>query len=182
MTLEEIWIPIKGYEGELDISNTGKVRSYKKVGGNGDLNDIPKLLKISLDGRGYCHVTGKMIGKKKVLLVIHRQVAIHFIANPENYKIVRHLNDIKNDNRVENLAWGTFKDNRQDGIANGTQFHEKGKRAVQRKLDETKVKEIWERSENNCELGRIYGVTESTISKIKLGRTWNHVTGLKRIK
>jgi hypothetical protein len=33
--------------------------------------------------------------------------------------LVRHLNDIPGDNRIDNLAWGNQTDNMQDAIANG---------------------------------------------------------------
>ena len=49
-------------------------------------------------------------------------VATAFIPNPNNYPLVRHKNSIPSDNRVENLAWGTSKENTQDSIEAGT-FH-----------------------------------------------------------
>lgn len=41
-----------------------------------------------------------------------------YIPNPNNYPIVRHLNDNPLDNRLANLAWGTQKDNVKDSIKN----------------------------------------------------------------
>ena len=45
-----------------------------------------------------------------------------YIPNPNNYPIVRHLNDNPLDNRLANLAWGTQKDNVKDSIKNNS-FH-----------------------------------------------------------
>lgn len=49
----------------------------------------------------------------------HRLIAKAFIDNPNNYPIVRHLNDDPSNNDIENLAWGTQKDNHDDAVLNG---------------------------------------------------------------
>ena len=58
--------------------------------------------------------------------LIHRLVAEAFLPNPNNYPVVRHLDDDPENNYYGNLAWGTFMDNRIDMIRNGHDF----KRAV----------------------------------------------------
>ena len=45
--------------------------------------------------------------------------AFLFSPNPLAYNVVRHLNDIKHDNKLINLAWGTQSDNTRDCIRNG---------------------------------------------------------------
>ena len=50
---------------------------------------------------------------------VHRLVADAFISNPDNKPIVRHLNDVPDDNDVNNLAWGTTLDNHNDCVSNG---------------------------------------------------------------
>lgn len=52
-------------------------------------------------------------------VLVHRMVAETFIPNYKHLPVVRHLNDIPDDNCVENLAWGTTKDNIHDCIENG---------------------------------------------------------------
>ena len=64
------------------------------------------LLKPSTNKQGYTFV---MINQKQRL--IHRLVAKTFLDNPNNYKEVNHKNEIKNDNRVENLEWCNRKYN-----------------------------------------------------------------------
>ncbi len=49
---------------------------------------------------------------------LHRLLAESFIPNPDNHKYVRHLNDVKDDNELLNLAWGTNSQNTQEGYDN----------------------------------------------------------------
>lgn len=59
---------------------------------------------------GYKRVKLFRNGETKRFL-INRLVAITFIPNPENLPFVNHKNEIKTDNRVENLEWCTAKQN-----------------------------------------------------------------------
>lgn len=61
-------------------------------------------------------------GGRDKYLYLHRLVAEEFIPNPRHYPIVRHLNDDPTDNRAENLAWGTQKDNMHDSIEAGRSY------------------------------------------------------------
>ncbi len=168
--IDETWLPVPMF-ANYEISDLGNVRRWWSNMG------AYKPVKPCKDGRGYFNFSVRANGKPMVLL-IHREVASLFKPNIENYKLVRHLNDIKTDNRAINLAWGTYAHNRKDAVDNGKMFHEPGKRPAQAKLTPIEVKAIFEDPENNCWLAELYGVTESTISKIKLGRGWNSVTGL----
>ncbi len=84
------------------VSNFGNVRMEK----NG------KLMKQRLNPDGY-----KIVGlyprpfEKQETLKVHRLVAIAFIPNPENKPFVDHINNIRDDNRLENLRWATAQEN-----------------------------------------------------------------------
>jgi len=65
-----------------------------------------KFLKPSKHPKGYL----KVILDKKCYSV-HRLVAEKYIPNPNNLPEVNHKNNIKSDNRIENLEWVTGRQN-----------------------------------------------------------------------
>ena len=54
---------------------------------------------------GYSHNGYKIVCLKGKMFRVHRLVAEVFIPNLNNYPQVNHKNEIKTDNRVENLEW-----------------------------------------------------------------------------
>lgn len=98
----ERWKKIDGYDN-YSVSDMGRVRNDKK-------NIILKNVKIL----GYVTVNLCKNGVSKKLKV-HRLVAEAFLPNPNNYPIINHKNEIKDDNRVENLEWCTIKYNTNYG-------------------------------------------------------------------
>jgi hypothetical protein len=115
------WRDISGYEGSYQVSNDGRVKSLARVVIRKDgrkQSVVEKILSASLNDKGYLHLSLLKNGKRKSAF-IHKLVAITFIENPNGYRVVRHLNDIKTDNGVDNLAWGNHRDNTLDSIRNG---------------------------------------------------------------
>ena len=102
---EEIWKPIKDFEGYYEVSNIGRVRSlnYRNTGKE-------KVLKNIECSNGYLIVNLTKNGKQKIFKV-HRLVAEAFIPNPEGKPYIDHINTIRTDNRVSNLRWVTQKEN-----------------------------------------------------------------------
>lgn len=106
---EEIWKNIVGYEGLYEVSTSGRVRSLKF--------GKTKVLKPAKEGNGYLIVSLCKDGEKKMFSV-HRLVAKAFIPNPMHKPHVNHRNEVKTDNRVENLEWMTHKENQNYGTRN----------------------------------------------------------------
>lgn len=105
----EIWKDIKNYENLYQISNMGNVKSlhYGKE----------RILKTSHDKRGYPIVDLRKNGCRWTVHV-HRLVANAFICNLAKKSTVNHKNEIKTDNRVENLEWFTNTENINYGSRN----------------------------------------------------------------
>lgn len=113
---EEIWLPIKDYEGCYEISNYGRVKSLpRKVGHSRNpnffTNKTGKIMDLSFN-RGYTFVRLYKNGKCGTFRV-HRLVAIHFMDNPLNYEVVNHLDSNRSNNFYKNLEWCTTSMNMQ---------------------------------------------------------------------
>lgn len=120
--MSEEWRQVTGFEGLYEVSSGGRIRSVprKMVRSNGMPHTIPgKVLKQIVSKRGYYTVALHRTGRQHTKTV-HRVFAEAFIPNPYNHPVVRHLNDNPLDNRIENLAWGTQRENTLDAIRNGT--------------------------------------------------------------
>lgn len=107
MNNEEIWKDVLGFEGRYQVSNLGNVRSL-----NWENTHTTKLLSQNiLKNQGYLYVNLHVRPNPTKHFLVHRLVAEAFIPNPNNLPQVNHKNEIKTDNRVQNLEWCTRKYN-----------------------------------------------------------------------
>lgn len=93
----ETWKEIPGLPGYYQVSDKGRVATLK----HGFRVYRPEKTKT-----GYYQVC---IERKRYK--IHRLVAMAFIPNPNGLPQINHKNEIKTDNRAENLEWCTAKYN-----------------------------------------------------------------------
>lgn len=100
----EIWKDIENFEGYYQISNMGNVRSLDRTLSNGrHIKGI--TLKFKYDKDGYCSVNLTKSDGTRIYPRVHQLVCKAFLENPNEYKMVNHINGIRDDNRVENLEW-----------------------------------------------------------------------------
>ena len=113
--MEEKWKPVVGYEGLYEVSSLGRIRSLSRsIQGNKGEYVIPSRILKGHYCYGYRYVELRKGGKPK-LYRVHRLVAEAFLPNPNKYPIINHKNEIKDDNRVDNLEWCTYKYNSNYG-------------------------------------------------------------------
>ena len=93
------WKKVDEYEN-YSVSSDGTVRNDK----------TGRILKKCRNKNGYEEVNLYKNGKGKTFKV-HRLIAEAFIPNHENKPCIDHINTIRDDNRVENLRWCTYKEN-----------------------------------------------------------------------
>lgn len=114
---------VVGYGGEYEVSNWGQVRSVERTvfqkGGVWRYQSY--VLSQDVNKRGYHRVVLSK-GNRRRTANVHRLMAEAFLPNPENLPMVRHLDDNKSHNVIDNLAWGTNSDNQKDSIRNGTHW------------------------------------------------------------
>lgn len=115
----EVWIDVVGFEGFYKVSRTGKILSCERIITNkGKSVYLPaKIHNQRLNAQGYLTVILSKDGHSKNCLV-HRLVAMAFLPNPNKHDCVNHKNEVKIDNRVENLEWCSREYNNNYGTRN----------------------------------------------------------------
>jgi hypothetical protein len=110
----EQWKDIKGYEGFYQVSNLGNIKSLSRYVNNKH-NTLSltkeKILKQCDDKDGYRLVNLLKNGTCKTHRV-HFLVCDGFLTKKNNQSdVIDHINNIKNDNKICNLQYISFREN-----------------------------------------------------------------------
>ena len=106
--MEELWLPIEGYEDYYEVSNMGRVKRLFKFRKYRDYNE--KILKFKSSDSGYLSI-GLTKNGIKTFFLIHRLVAQAFLDKPDTKKSVNHIDGDKSNNKVCNLEWVSNREN-----------------------------------------------------------------------
>ena len=125
--MSEQWLPVVGYEGFYEVSDMGRVRSLdratpmKTATGKMTMRRVAgRILKPGTAGRGYPYVNLMREHKRQKTRDVHRLVLEAFVGPKPDGLVTRHLNGDRLDNRLENLAYGTYSENMADNLRHGT--------------------------------------------------------------
>jgi hypothetical protein len=149
----EQWKDIPGYEGLYQVSNLGRIKSFK--------NNREKILGAYRNQGGYCRVCLSKNKDEKKWLLIHTLVANAFLPNPNNLPEIDHIDENPANNTVANLRWCT----------RGFNAYRTRKPVVQVKEDGT-VK-IWNSTVEAVEIGG-YGGSQISRCCNKNGKSKKH--------
>ncbi len=122
------------------------------------------------------------LGLKGTYFRAHRLVAEAFLSNPENKPYVCHKDGNPLNNNVENLYWGTAKENSADTLRHGRAGRggTKGEKHPMSKLTKFQVQRIRLMKEISPNLeqkniAKMFKVNDSCVSKILHGDAWSHI-------
>lgn len=99
---------------------------------------------------------------------LNRVIAETFIPNPNNLPVVGHKNNIKTDNRVENLYWTTCSENSQKAVNDGLLVNDKGfddSQSMPVNMYSTFTNELIKKYGSMREASKETGISISTIAR-----------------
>ena len=169
----EFWRDIPGYEGYYQASTFGNIRSLDRS--------------VTQKSRWGSDFTRKMKGKvftfkphstdadyysvrfnnKKIS--VHTLILLTFKGPmPENCDVVRHKDGDPFNNRLDNLLYGTYRENEIDIYRQGKI---KGKLTINQVIE---IRKLFNTNLSLAAIGRLYGVHRRTISGIfcKVSYSW----------
>jgi hypothetical protein len=118
MLNKEIWKPVKDFEGLYEVSNLSRVISLPR-------KYLPKstILKIRIEKVNKGNYSREIVclskNGKNYVRKLARLVAEAFIPNPEKKEQVNHKDNNPLNNKISNLEWMTFEENKNYKVSQG---------------------------------------------------------------
>lgn len=179
-----VWRWIKGYKGLYKVSTDGRVKSMDR-----------EMSCISRTGKPYTKVLrGRILrcvpnkgGYRQVELYrlngsferrkLARVVLEAFVCDRPDGMVSCHSDDDPTNNRLDNLRWGTSKENSQDMVVR--RRNPVGEQRVEAKLTEDDVRKARKLYDSGRltvnRLAEMFGVHRKTMWSVVRRETWKHV-------
>jgi hypothetical protein len=142
-----------------EVSSLGRVRGCNRTRYDGH------IFSLRPTPNGYVRVTLQVGGGRRHIMV-HRLVAEAFIPNPDGLPEVNHIDLVKTNNAVTNLEWKSGLGNYLHAVSAGV-MHQ-----FPRKLsdnDVVAIRALRSRGLTTVEIGKRYGITRGSVSRIATG-------------
>lgn len=169
----EEWKAIPGYEKLYSVSNMGQIRGEEKT------RDRGRGIRARVKGRILAQHVGPFYntvclvrpGSKKTMAV-HSLVLLAFVGPLKDCHCARHIDGNSRNNKLSNLAYGTYSENIADKETHGTK--KEGANHYKSILSRAQAKHILESKGKKTiyELAKEFCVKPSTISKIHTRKNW----------
>ncbi len=166
---KEIWRPVPSLPEYL-ASSHGRVMRVPFIGemprgGPRHYGGMPTF-GVESDGRFHIYFKGKNYR-------VHRMVCEAFSGPPPfPSAVVMHLDENSKNNRSDNLQWGTQKENL---AAPGFRSFCKRRGRSAPKINADQARRIKYGGQSCAALAREFGISASTVSNIRAGRSWRHI-------
>lgn len=170
---DEVWkqpLDFIGYE----VSTRGRARSYWQVDNSGHgyrpfLGDESRILDLHEGPTGHLYATFRN-EDGPVNHQLGYWMLLAFVGKPEPGQECRHLDDDPKNNALENLCWGTRRENVLDRLRNGR--HNMARLSVGQVKD---IKRLLRLGVQGKEIASQFSISPSIISNIKTGKIWAFV-------
>lgn len=162
--------------GKYSVSSFGRVKNANSG----------RIMKATISKKGYVRLSVMLPCGGRITAQVHRMVALAFIPNPLNLPQVNHIDGNKQNNKIDNLEWISNLENMRHAWKTGLRNKEKislslprgedsGLSKVSNKQAEEIRKSYYLNTVPQAKLALIYGVNQSTISRIINKKTYKEI-------
>lgn len=174
--MNERWLPVVGYEGLYSVSDLGRVRSEARMvrhsTGGGFKRINARVMRVMNDGNGYPKVSLCRAGTVRNARP-HQLVARAFLGECPDGMEVAHNDGVRSNVALTNLRYDTRLGNHADRRRHGTLGQGSSNGCA--KLTEAEALEVRNSPALLRELSDRFGISQTTASRIRLGRNWKHL-------
>lgn len=166
----EKWSDVVGFEAFYEVSDKGRVRSKERK--YADKNSVVRKVRSKVlrpcSSDGYLRVVLIVNGKRNYKTV-HSLVCRAFLGEKPAGLVIRHLDGDRTNNCLDNLAYGTHKQN----INEREPFSESVSPLSE--SDVTEIIEMRNVGHSVVSISKRFNVSPTTVSNVYNGKTWGHV-------
>lgn len=176
MVNSEEWCDIPSYEGLYQVSDLGRVKSLPKavLDPSGRVRNYGERVLKQQPVNKYGHLkVGLYKEGVRTEILVHRLVLMAFVRLPWDGEEALHGDGNPTNNMLENLKWGTSKDNSDDCRNHGKIAV--GEQLPQTKLSVEEVLLIRADQRSSTLIAVDYGVSARHIRGIKSNKYWKHI-------